>query len=245
MGVGGGVPPPRQSGQTGQTDRVNGVGVRSLTLGVPAIGSVISLRAPFGLAYALLQHDYVARFLLHVYAVSAHGYTRGTWTTPLSSDVADRDTPADAYAATAIHTMPTYLKWMLIFEEPETRTLWLGKATPREWLAPTEAPIVVRRATTRYGRISFSLQASASANSYAVKANVTLPPSLTPPAGGLVLRLRAPLAHAGRLSSVSVGGAAWARFDAAAETVIFSAAELGQSALRERGLPNVVATFGQ
>lgn len=64
---------------------------RSLSAGVPGWGSSISLRAPFGLAFALLQHDFVERFLLHFYAVSAHGYTRGSWTTPQSSNLADRD----------------------------------------------------------------------------------------------------------------------------------------------------------
>ena len=33
------------------------------------------------------------------------------------------------------------LKWMLCFEEPQTRTLWLGKAVPRDWLVTGEAPI--------------------------------------------------------------------------------------------------------
>ena len=26
-----------------------------------------------------------------------------------------------AYDVTGVHTVPTYLKWMLVFEEPETR----------------------------------------------------------------------------------------------------------------------------
>ena len=44
---------------------------RSLTAGVPGWFGRISLRSPFGLAFALLQHDMVERFLLHFYAVSA------------------------------------------------------------------------------------------------------------------------------------------------------------------------------
>jgi hypothetical protein len=88
-----------------------------------------------GLAYGLLQHDMIERFLLHFFAVSAHGYTRGTWTTPESSNLADRDEPTIPYASTGIHAVPIYLKWMLVFEEPETRTLWLGKATPRDCVA--------------------------------------------------------------------------------------------------------------
>ena len=53
--------------------------------------------------------------------------------------------------------MPLCLKWMLCFEEPQTRTLWLAKATPRDWLAAGEAPLVATNLTTRYGRLSFSL----------------------------------------------------------------------------------------
>jgi len=219
---------------------------RSLTLGIPAFGSSISLRAPFGLAFALLQHDFVERFLLHFFAVSAHGYTRGSWTTPESSNVADRDEPTVAYAVTGVNTVPTYLKWMLVFEEPETRTLWLAKATPRDWLAPGESPLVVQGATTRYGRISFSLSVppAISSSGYFVKANVTLPRSFVSlgPQGGLRLRIRAPMSHAGKLSSVSVGGKVWSGFEASTETVEFKASEL-TSEMVESGLPSIVAEF--
>ena len=96
-----------------------------------------------------------------------------------------------------MHTVPIYLKWALVFEEPETRTLWLGKALPRDWLAAGEAALSVQRATTRYGRISFKLAAAAAEAGapYTVHANVTLPASFaaSAPAGGLVLRLRTPL----------------------------------------------------
>ena len=56
------------------------------------------------------------------------------------------------------------------------------------------------------------------------------------------MRLRAPLAHAGRLSSVTVSGAAWAGFSAAEESVDFTAAQLTAGLLRD-GLPRIVATF--
>ena len=61
-------------------------------------------------------------------------------------------------------------------------------------------------------------------------------------AGGLRLRVRAPLTQAGKLSGVSVGGKAWTHFDAATETIDFSAAQLTKPLL-ETGLPSVVATF--
>ena len=139
------------------------------------------------------------------------------------------------------------LKWMLCFEEPEARTLWLAKATPREWLAAGGAPLTASNLTTRYGRLSFALRPPPTdATEYVVRVNLTLPASFAsaPPAGGLRVRLRAPLAHAGRLSGVTVGGAAWSAFSAAEETIDVSAAQLRTAGLVAEGLPRIVATFG-
>ena len=218
---------------------------RFLTLGSPGVGgATIATPTSYGFAHALLQHDEVEKFLLHYFAISAHGYTRGTFTTPESSDLADRDTAPAQYASAGVVAAPIYLKWMLCFEEPQTRTLWLGKAVPRDWLVAGEVPIVAERMTTRYGRVSLSL-AVASGDGYSVKANVTLPPSFATkgPAGGVRLRIRAPLAHAGKLSQVTVGGKAWSAFDAAEETVDIAAGKL-TAELIASGLPEVVATFG-
>lgn len=62
------------------------------------------------------------------------------------------------------------------------------------------------------------------------------------PAGGIAVRVRAPLAHAGKMSSVSVGGTAWKGFDAATETVMFSAEQLAGSLLTV-GLQTIVVRF--
>ena len=137
------------------------------------------------------------------------------------------------------------LKWMLCFEEPESRTLWLAKATPRGWLAAGEAPIVAANLTTRYGRVSYTIAAEVGeGGNYTVRANVTLPPSFaaSPPDGGVRLRQRAPAAWAGRLSGVTIGGAPWAAFSAAEETVDVPAAKLTAALLRD-GLPRIVATY--
>merc|ERR1711971_1095790 len=100
----------------------------------------------------------VERFLLHYFAMSAHTYTRGTWTTPEAVSP-DRDVGGTDYVAAGVMTAPTYLKWALLFEEPDNRTLWIAKALPRDWLAPGANQVVVERATSRYGSISFRLQA--------------------------------------------------------------------------------------
>jgi hypothetical protein len=190
----------------------------------------------------------VERFLLHFFAMSAHAYTRATFTAPSESNVADRDVPATAFSSAGEMISPTYLKWMLCFEEPETRTLWLAKATPRDWLALGEAPLLASNLTTRYGRVSFSLTTASSGKEqgagYTVHASVSLPASFAsaPPAGGIRLRLRAPLEHAGKLSAVTVGGKAWSTINAAEETIDIAAKDITASLIRD-GLPHIVATF--
>ena len=181
----------------------------------------------------------------------------GTWTTPESANI-DRNNGAISFSAAGVNNIPLCLKWMLAFEEPETRTLWLAKATPRDWLDVGEAPLVAHALTTRYGRVSLAIRSSsggdgggsgaggASGGSYMVKANITLPAgfaaSAEQPSGGVVLRLRVPLQYAGKLSSVTVGGKAWAGFSAAEETVTFSAKELTPELLAS-GLPNIRAVY--
>jgi hypothetical protein len=60
----------------------NGTGGRFLTLGCPGYNHKQTTYTAYGWAYGLLVHDMVERFLLHFYAMAAHTYTRGTWTTP-------------------------------------------------------------------------------------------------------------------------------------------------------------------
>ena len=116
---------------------------------------------------------------------------------------------------------------MLCFEEPETRTLWLAKATPRDWLVPGESPLLAQNLTTRYGRVSFSMEAVMTSlptnqslgtqilTSYIVRASLSLPVSFATsdtdpmkhvPTGGIRFRVRAPIEHAGKMSGVTIGG---------------------------------------
>lgn len=214
---------------------------RFLTLGSPGLADSATLEStsPFGFAYGLLQSDMVEKFLLHFFTCSAHGYTRGSFTNPESSNLANRDEPTAAYTAAGVTMTPIYLKWMLCFEEPETKTLWLGKAVPREWLAVGEAPLVAANLTTRYGRISFHMAAKGKT----IQASATLPAGFATagPAGGLRIRIRAPL-FTGKLSTVTLGGKPWVGVNTADETIVVSAAELTAS-LITHGLTSIVATF--
>ena len=64
---------------------------RPTTLGCSGYNNKCSTYTAYGMAYGLLAHDMVERFLLHYFGFgSAHAYTRGTVTTPEASSP-DRD----------------------------------------------------------------------------------------------------------------------------------------------------------
>jgi hypothetical protein len=225
---------------------------RWLTDGSPSSGGrLIFTHIPQGMPFGLLVHDMVERFLLYFFHQSAHANTRGTFVTPESTKL-DRNGGGYAFASAGLGNVPMGLKWMLCFEEPETRTLWLAKAIPRDWLAVGEEPLVTSRLATRYGRVGYTLVATSSSGTqqdsggYTVHANITLPSSFGTnlPAGGIRLRIRAPLEHAGKLSKVTVGGKSWEAISAAEETVDFSAKALSDPTLTSTGFANIVATFG-
>lgn len=184
------------------------------------------------------------RQLLWVWLIQMRGFpgadTRGSWTTPEAVHP-DRDVGSTDYVAAGVVTAPTYLKWMLLYEEPDNSTVWLAKALPRDWLEASAEEVVVSNATTRYGRVSYRLKAHLDSGGYTVSASVALPASygISPPAGGVRLRLRTPATYARKLKSVTVGGKPWEAIDAAAETVDFS-----PSALKANpDLSKIVATF--
>merc|ERR1712166_668366 len=116
-------------------------------VGSPSAGTAPFTHVPFGFPFGLLQHDMVERFLLYFFTQSAHANTRGTWTTPESASI-DRGSGAISFSSAGVNNVPLSIKWMLVFEEPETHTLWLGKAVPRDWLAPGESALLVEQATT-------------------------------------------------------------------------------------------------
>ena len=213
-----------------------------LQVGSPAGDGIVFTHIPFGLAYGMLLADYPERFLLHYFSTTAHAYTRGSWTVP-EEHYLDRDHPTIAYNTVGQTISPIYLKWMLVFEDPRSQTLWLGKALPREWLADGVEPVVVEDVPTRYGRVGYRLQAAkqSTKGAFTVHANLSLPASFagdSGPAGGLHLRLRVPL-HCGKMVGVSVGGKAWPAFDPKAEAIVFDS--FTPSLLTK--VESIVATF--
>jgi hypothetical protein len=165
----------------------------------------------YGEAYGLIQHDLIREFLLFYYAHAAHMHTRGTWTAFECVDM-DRDRGQyAAYCAPAQMTIPTITKWMLVFEEPLAATLWLGKATPRDWLAAGRR-IGVKYAPTRWGSVSYEINSHLDEGR--VRASIRLPSALS---GDILLRLRVPKPYI--MDTVWVSGRRWPHFDPIQETV--------------------------
>jgi hypothetical protein len=165
----------------------------------------------YGHGYGLLQHDFTREYLLLLYSLMAHQYTRGTWTAP-ETRLVDPKRFAAPYCSPAQMVVPLLTRWMLVFEEPASDTLWLAKGTPRAWLEDGQT-IAVSRAPTPWGRLSFSLHSHLQAG----KVEVSLELPSAPPAVRVKLRLRVPEGH--QIRSVTANGKRWEQFDAAEETV--------------------------
>jgi len=107
---------------------------------------------------------------------------------------------------------PLLTKWMLVFEDPNSNTLWLAKATPRNWMEDGKT-ISVTNAPTRWGRISFTLRSHLAESR--IDGTVILPPQKAPDI--IKLRLRVP--EGNQIHSVIIGSRNWGEFDVAQETV--------------------------
>jgi hypothetical protein len=148
------------------------------------------------------------------------------------------------FATPAGLTAPLLLKWALVWEHPTTRTLWLGKATPRSWLSGKEQvqlhsatslqhsnsgmQITVQRAPTAYGQVSYGVL-SALDTKNTVDVNLTFT-NLQPPPGGLAFRLRTP----GRWEIVTVvlsNGETWPRFNVSEESIRITSVEMTNTTL--------------
>jgi hypothetical protein len=164
----------------------------------------------YGHGYGLIQNDLVRKYLLLLYSIMAHQYTRGTWTAPETRNI-DPDHFAAPYCTPAEMVVPMMTRWMLVFEDPKTDTLWLAKGTPRSWLEDGKS-FSASNAPTKWGKVEFSVA------SHLNKGVVTATIQFSPSAGPLTkLRLRAP--EGNKISSVMLNGKAWSQYDASEETI--------------------------
>jgi hypothetical protein len=188
---------------------------RDTILGIPtAYGYVTHELAGFltyGHAYGLIQTDLVRRYLLTLYSIMAHQYTRGTWTAPETRNI-DPDRFAAPYCTPAEMVVPMMTRWMLVFEDPKTGTLWLAKGTPRSWLDDGKS-FSVSNAPTQWGRVGFSVA------SHLKKGTITAMIQFSSSRGPLTeLRLRVP--EGNKISSVMLDGKPWTQYDTREEAII-------------------------
>jgi hypothetical protein len=190
-----------------------------ILLGIPTAygydtGEVAGFLA-YGHGYGLIQHDYIREALLLTYSLAAHQYTRGTWLAPETRQVI-RDVDAAPYCTPAQLAVPMLLKWLLVFEDPNSETLWLGKGIPRDWLLDGKT-VSVLHAPTRWGGVDFDIDS----RGRLIKARVSLPE------GGVAAVTKLRLRAAGPMKSVTVNGKPWTSFDPTEETITLPAGQGG------------------
>ncbi len=123
--------------------------------GLPRGGQHITGFLDFGPALARLDLDQVRQFLLLYYAHMSHIYSPGTWTAVESAKM--DGTQGGPYCTPSEDTIPIFTKWMMVFEEPDRPVLWLGKATPRAWLAQGQK-VSISDAPTRFGEVGYEMR---------------------------------------------------------------------------------------
>jgi len=170
-----------------------------------------------------LQHDFIREYLLTLYSLSAHQYTRGTWTAPETRNL-DPEQFAAPYCTPAQIAVPLMTRWMLVFEDPGSNTLWLAKGTPRNWLEDGKT-ISVSNAPTRWGHVGFTLRSRLQERR--IECRVTLPAEKA--LEKTELRLRVP--EGNRIRSVTLDNKSWSDFDAREETVTLPSRPKGRLGL--------------
>jgi hypothetical protein len=150
----------------------------------------------YGYAQMLLRLDRVEEFLLFLYSHRYHAHTRGSWT---AGEVTGITGDSALYCVPAQQTIPLLVRWMLVLEDSNQDRLYLAKGLPRKWVASGKK-IGIERAPTRWGRVSFTLQAQPAAN--AVVGHVELTGAKVPEE--IYFKMRLPSGSS--LRSVTVNG---------------------------------------
>lgn len=122
----------------------------------------------YGYAQALLRLDRIEEYILFLYAHRYHDHSRGSWT---AGEVSGITGDGALFCIPAQQTIPLLVRWMLVFEDPDKETLYLGRAIPREWIASGKS-IGIQQAPTRWGRVDFHLETD---GNHRFVANIALP----------------------------------------------------------------------
>lgn len=109
----------------------------------------------YGYALELLRQDRVEEYLLFLYSHRYHDHSRGSWTAAEVSGITGDST---LYCIPAQMTIPLLMRWMFVLEDADEDRLYLGRALPREWVLSGKE-MRIESVPTRWGRVSFSVQA--------------------------------------------------------------------------------------
>lgn len=180
-----------------------------LFLGLPRFGDHLGGFLDFGPAYALIQHDWIRRFILFYYAAMAHIYSPGTWTAVESARMGG--TLGGPYATPSEVLIPTFTKWMLVFEDPDQPVVWLARATPDEWLAEGKK-ISVLDAPTRFGKIGYEIRSNIDRGKISAVVHI-------PTGYGATVKLRLRVPGGKQIRAVTLNGAEWKDFSAQEQAV--------------------------
>ena len=183
----------------------------------------LGIDAHFVYGYALtnLRHDRVARYLLTYHGLMAYGMSKGTFAPPECSLITSGEGP---YTPTSkrfewcampqphLHSLAQLLRVvrMLLVQE-DGDTLWLARATPREWLAPGQR-LEVRRAATSFGFVSLIIASTGVGDpGGAGRLVASVAGEWHHPPARTFLRLRHPTGRA--IAALTVAGASHRRHD--------------------------------
>ncbi|HEX4487135.1 MAG TPA: Tat pathway signal protein [Terriglobales bacterium] len=164
----------------------------------------------YGYAQMLLRLDRIEEFVLFLYSHRYHAHTRGSWT---AGEVTGITGDSALYCMPAQLTIPLLVRWMLVLEDSDEDRLYLAKGVPTEWVASGKE-ISIKQAPTRWGKVSFSLQAK----SGKVAAIVEFASSKMPKEVHLKIRLPKSM----KLNTVTVNGQSVTLGGVHADTAIFA-----------------------
>jgi hypothetical protein len=155
----------------------------------------------------------------------SHQSTRGTWIAPEARDPLTpgwNRTPYGfaRYSVSAQVTVAALVRWLLVLEDPESDTLWLGKGIPIKWLADGNT-VAVDDAPTRWGKVSFSITSHIRSGS--IEARLRFPDAGI--RAETRLRLRAGTGFT--VKSVTVNGKKWSQFDPGTQVVVLPSGSSG------------------
>lgn len=196
----------------GKSDPAGGYGMQSPGADVPY---------NYDLGTFLADNDESERLVLGLYALLAHGVTRGTYVGGEGSTIApipgqyyrQMGRPPNSVTTAAILN---YLRLILVHETAATDGrpdgLELAYSTPRAWLAAGQR-IAVADAPTAFGPVSYTLEAI---GKDVVRADVKVPPRLAP-RDRLSLRVRVPGGKG--ITDVTVNGRPHGKLDRATGTI--------------------------